>query len=251
MRPMSRLVKKAAIALLCIMLVAMAPVRAGGATRTVIQDGKDDFTTVIGTHWKQPFLDIRNVTVDYDEPSDRVLVTIGFYARLPSEGPAETSGTSSDYYYSCSFKTGENATLDRATVILERGMNWSSAYLQTYIRGNIYEGSASPVKYRVDADSITFTIPARIPAWGERPKRLLIVAEAGYESLSSSGSVDAAHFDRAPETNEGLGLIAFEVPPTPLNVTPILVLLAVLVPSTVAARRLLRGHGNQPRKRRR
>jgi hypothetical protein len=237
--------KKAALLILWIIFVANLPFSAAGANPIFIEDGKGDFTVMSGSAVKQPFLDIRNVTVDYDGPSDKILLTIGFYAHLPSGGPLDSTQGGSDYYYSCSFRTGQNATLDQTTVVLENGGNWSSAYLQTYVRGTSFTGSLSPVKYRTNVDSIIFLIPAYISSWGERPKELLIMAESGYESFSGNGtSVEAAYFDRAPEE----GVINFEVPPAPINFIPIIVLLGVLVLITAATWRLFQKRGGHSRK---
>jgi hypothetical protein len=249
MLPLTR--KAIAVSLLTILMSAV-PVSMGEGKRVFIEDGRDDFIFVVGLRVKQPFLDIRNVTVDYDKPSDSILVTVGFFAPLPSRGPPDPPEKSSSYYYSCNFRTGENDTLDRTSVILEKGMNWSSAHLRSYIRGYDFEGSASPVKYQVHVDSIVFTMPAHILTWGERPKRLLITAEAGYESFKlPSGAEDTVYFDRAPEKSEGGSSLAFEVPPAPPNMLPLVVLAVVLAPSFFATWRLFRRHGSRSRKRRR
>jgi hypothetical protein len=192
---------------------------------------------------KQPFLDIRNVTVDYDEPSDKILITIGLYAFLPSEGPKD-SEDSSDYYYFCNFQTGENTTWDHVVIILGNGGNWSSAHLESTIRGYTYEGSSSPVKFSKNIDSITFIIPAFISTWGGRPKTLLIMVEAGYEHYSSADltTPNDAYFDRAPDADQGNGLLTFQVPSAPFNPVPVIILVGVLVMSSFATWRIIRRH---------
>ena len=114
---------------------------------------------------------------------------------------------------------------DLQSALFEKGGDWSSAHLLSHIRGNSFEGGASPVKYEVCIGSIVFMMPAHILTWGERPKRLLIAAEAGYESFKlPSGAEDVVYFDRAPEKSRGPSFLAFEVPPAPPNIFPVVLL---------------------------
>ena len=241
--------RKATLTLLWILIIVTAPVSTAGATPIFIEDSENDFTDVAGQLVKQPFLDIRNVTADYDETSDKILVKVGFFAPLPSEGPIDSPEKSSSYYYACNFMTGENTTIDGTTVILEEGSDWSSAYLRTQIRGSLFEGSTSPVKYKVEADSIIFTIPAHILTWGERPKKLFIAAEAGQDVTLPSGVAEAAYYDCAPEESQG-SFLTFEVPPAPLNLIPLVALAAILVLLVVVTWRIFRRHGGRSLRRR-
>jgi hypothetical protein len=236
--------KHSVIALLVILYVLTASLPHGEAVRVSLEDAKDDFTTVTGLGIKKSFLDIRNVTVDYDGPSDRVLVTVGFYDLLPSEGPSDAMDVSSDYFYTCHFQTGESATLDDASVILQKGANWTSVLLTSHIRGNTLDDNASPAKYRVGNSSITFIIPVNIPAWGMRPTSLLLMIETGYESfILQSGDAYAVYFDRAPETDQGSGIIAFDIPAAAPNYVPVAVLAVVLASSSALTWRFLHKRG--------
>ena len=231
--PMLDSTKRGIIAVLMIYVLA-ASLPHAEATGVYLEDARDDFTTVTGLAIKNSFLDIKSVTVNYDGPSDRVLVTVGFYDLLPSEGPSDGSDVSSDYFYTCHFQTGENATLDGASVILEKDVNWTAVLLTSHVRGNTLDDNASPVKYRAGNDSITFIVPAHIPAWGARPTSLLLMIETGYESfILQSGETYAAYYDRAPETDPGPGSITFEIPAVAPNYVPVAVL-AVVLASTSA-----------------
>jgi hypothetical protein len=235
--------KRDIIALLVIYVLA-ATLPHAGATGVYLEDARGDFTTVTGLAIKKSFLDIRSVSVDYDGPSDRVLVTVGFYDLLPSEGPSDGSDVTSDYFYTCHFQTGENATLDGASVILGKDANWTAALLTSHIRGNTLDDNASPAKYRVGNDSITFMIPAHIPAWGARPTSLLLMIETGYESFTlQSGETYAAYYDRAPEADPGPGSITFEIPAAAPNYVPVAVLAVVLASTSALTWRFLHKRG--------
>jgi hypothetical protein len=236
--------KRSVIALLMILYVLAMSLPHIEAGTFSLEDAKDDFTTVTGLRTKESFLDIRNVTMDYDGASDRVLVTVGLYDLLPSEGPADSTDVSSDYFYTCHFQTGESATLDDVSVILEKGTNWSSAILTSHIRGNTLDDNASPAKYRVGNGSITFIIPAHIPAWGARPASLLLMIEAGYESyLLQSSDTYAVYYDRAPETDQWSGRIVFDIPEAAPNYAPLIGLAVVLASSSALTWHFLHKRG--------
>ena len=213
-----------------------------------VEDPPNDFIVKAGQHAEEPFLDIRNMTVDYDESADKILVAAHFYATLPLGGPNESNGNSSVYYYLCNFETGINVTIDQVAVVLEANDNWDSASLTTTVRGNTYDGTASPVKYIVKNDTMIFSIPAFISVWGERPKQLIIRIEAGYEHYPTTNPVqpDAVYYDNAPDQ----GAVTFDIPVAPFNLVPVVVVIGIVVASVIGTWRMLRRTLRKSRKNR-
>ena len=231
--------KKVVLVIIVCLLVTTLPLSTVEASSTTqsVEDPQDDFTTKAGQPAKEPFLDIRNVTVSFDESSDKIIVSTRFFSTLPAGGPNESTGNSSSYYYLCSFETGQNVTIDQAVVVLEANNNWDSASLITTVRGNTYDGAASPVKYTVRNDTIIFSIPPFISGWGGRTKQLIIKFEAGYEHYPTPNPVqpDILYYDNAPNQNA----ITFNIPTAPVNPVPIVIVVGIIAASALGTWRML------------
>lgn len=231
--------KKVALALIvCLVVSALSLVVAqASASLQFVEDPKGDFTVKAGQPTKELFLDVRNMAVDYDQSSDKILVAARFFAALPSGGPDESTGNSSSYYYLCTFETGINVTVDQTSVVLEANANWNSASFMTTVRGNTYNGTASPVKYTVKNDTITFSIPPFISGWGGRAKQLIVKIEAGYEHYPTSNPVqpDILYYDNAPNQDA----ITFSVPAAPFDPVPIVIVIGIIVVSAIGTWRML------------
>jgi len=250
MAPDPAMKKKVVLVIIVCLLISALPLSMVKASTTAqsVEDPKDDFTTKAGQPIKEPFLDIRNMTVNYDESSDKIIVSTRFFAALPAGGPNESTGNSSSYYYLCSFETGQNVSIDQATVVLEANNNWDSASLITTVRGNTYEGAASPVKYTVTNDTITFSIPTFISGWGGRQKQLIIKFEAGYEHYPTPNPVqpDILYYDNAPNQNA----ITFNIPAAPVNPMPIIVVVGIIAASVLGTWRMFRRNVRSSKKNR-
>ena len=242
--------KNVALALIFCLLVTALPLTIVQASTTAqsVEDPQNDFTTQIGQPIKEPFLDIRNMTVNYDQSSDKIIVSTRFFAALPAGGPNESTGNSSSYYYLCSYETGQNVTVDQTAIVLEANNNWNSASLITTVRGNTYNGTTSPVKYSVKNDTLTFSIPTFISGWGGRAKQLIIKFEAGYEHYPPSNPVqpDILYYDNAPNQEA----ITFDIPAAPLNPVPIVIVVGIIAATILGTWRMLQKNVRTSRKNR-